>query len=370
VKADRESYPVRGQARVTVTVKQPDGRPAANAEVALAAVDQALLELMPNASWNLLDAMLQRRSWGVETSTAQMEIIGRRHYGRKAVPAGGGGGKSPTRELLDTLLLWKPKLVLDANGQAVVTVPLNDALTTFRIVAVADMGAGLFGTGQHQHPRHAGPADHQRPAAAGARGRPVPRADHAAQHHGQGDEGGGDAARHHADAGAADGRHPGRRSARSGLDGDARRRSWRRRAPRRCCGRSRRSDTLGDARDALKARQRIVPAVPLTVQQATLVQLDGPLSLPVELPADALPGRGGLKLALQPKLAEACRACATGSSAIPSSAWSRRPARPSACATASCGRRWPRSCPPTSMATASPTTSRRARAKATRAATR
>jgi hypothetical protein len=30
------------------------------------------------------------------------------------------------------------------------------------------------------------------------------------------------------------------------------------------------------ARDALKLSQRIVPAVPLTVQQATLVQLDGP----------------------------------------------------------------------------------------------
>jgi uncharacterized protein YfaS (alpha-2-macroglobulin family) len=27
-------------------------------------------------------------------------------------------------------------------------VPLNDALTTFKIVAVADMGLGLFGTGQ------------------------------------------------------------------------------------------------------------------------------------------------------------------------------------------------------------------------------
>jgi hypothetical protein len=61
--------------------------------VALAAVDQALLELMPNTSWNLLDAMLQRRSLGRGDSTAQMEIIGRRHYGRKAVPAGGGGGK-------------------------------------------------------------------------------------------------------------------------------------------------------------------------------------------------------------------------------------------------------------------------------------
>ncbi|MEY3124521.1 MAG: hypothetical protein RLZZ573_1041, partial [Pseudomonadota bacterium] len=129
VKADKESYAVRGQAKVTITVKLPNGQPAAGAEVALAAVDQALLELSPNNSWNVLDAMLQRRAWGVETSTAQMEIIGRRHYGRKAVAAGGGGGHGGARELLETLLLWNPKVVLDAKGQAEVNVPLNDALT-------------------------------------------------------------------------------------------------------------------------------------------------------------------------------------------------------------------------------------------------
>ena len=147
VTTDKESYAVRGKAQVTITATLPGGKPAANAEVALAAVDQALLELMPNTSWNLLESMLQRRSWGVETSTAQMEIIGRRHYGKKAVPAGGGGGRAQTRELLDTLLLWEPSLKLDANGQAKVTVPLNDALTTFRVVAVADAATGMFGTG-------------------------------------------------------------------------------------------------------------------------------------------------------------------------------------------------------------------------------
>ena len=141
-------YAVRGTAKVTITGKLPDGKPAAGAEVAFAAVDEALLELMPNTSWDLLDAMMQRRSWGVETSTAQMEIIGRRHYGRKAVPAGGGGGRGGTRELFDTLLLWNAAVVLDANGEAVVDVPLNDALTSFRLVAVADAGAGLFGSGQ------------------------------------------------------------------------------------------------------------------------------------------------------------------------------------------------------------------------------
>ena len=103
----------------------------------LAAIDEALLELQHNDSWDLLPAMLQRRSYGVQTATAQLQVVGKRHYGRKAMPPGGGGGRALTRELLDTLLLWQPAVVLDANGSAQVEVPLNDALSGFRIVAVA-----------------------------------------------------------------------------------------------------------------------------------------------------------------------------------------------------------------------------------------
>jgi uncharacterized protein YfaS (alpha-2-macroglobulin family) len=148
VTTDAKSYAVRSKAHVKVRVTLPGGQPApAGTQIALAAVDEALLELMPNQSWNVLDAMLQRRAYGVETSTAQMEIIGRRHFGRKAVPAGGGGGHSATRELFDTLLLWNPRVTLDANGEATLDVPLNDALTSFRIVAIAAAGTGQFGTG-------------------------------------------------------------------------------------------------------------------------------------------------------------------------------------------------------------------------------
>ncbi|MGC8141372.1 hypothetical protein ACP3W2_28595, partial [Salmonella enterica] len=71
-------------------------------------------------------------SYGVETSTAQMQVVGKRHYGKKATPAGGGGGRAPTRELFDTLLVWKPNVTLDADGRAQLDVPLNDALTSFR----------------------------------------------------------------------------------------------------------------------------------------------------------------------------------------------------------------------------------------------
>ena len=83
----------------------------------------------------------------METATAQMHVVGKRHYGLKALPQGGAGGRQPTRELFDTLLLWRARVPLDADGTATVEVPLNDSITAFRIVAVATGGEALFGTG-------------------------------------------------------------------------------------------------------------------------------------------------------------------------------------------------------------------------------
>ena len=148
VSSDRKVYKVRQKAKVKIKVTTSDGKiPPAGSEVALAAVDEGLLELMPNRSWEILSAMMGRRGYGVQTATAQMQVIGKRHFGLKAFPQGGGGGRQTTRELFDTLLLWKARLPLDANGEATVEVPLNDSITRFRIVAVATGGTGLFGTG-------------------------------------------------------------------------------------------------------------------------------------------------------------------------------------------------------------------------------
>ncbi|MDR0224849.1 MAG: alpha-2-macroglobulin [Burkholderiaceae bacterium] len=306
VTADQASYQVRGTARITVTATLPDGKPAAGAEVALAAVDQALLELMPNTSWQLADAMLRRRDWGVQTSTAQMEVIGRRHYGRKAVAAGGGGGHSATRELFDTLLLWNPRLVLDAQGKAQVSVPLNDSLTTFQVVAVADHGLALFGTGQaairtaqdlqiisglpplvREDDQFRAQVTLRNTSAKAMKVQVTPRATLL------------ELAPQTVDLPA----------------GEAREVAWNVTAPAQL-GQTRaesliweieaRDTSGGDkpASDRLKISQRIIPAVPLTVQQGTLMQVEGTLNLPVQLPADALAGRGGLRMSLAPKLAE------------------------------------------------------------------
>jgi uncharacterized protein YfaS (alpha-2-macroglobulin family) len=307
---DAKSYTVRGKAHVKFRVAMPGGKPApAGTQIAVAAVDEALLELMPNDSWNLLDAMLQRRAYGIETSTAQMEIVGRRHFGRKAVPAGGGGGHSPTRELFDTLLLWNPRVTLDANGEAMVDIPLNDSLTSFRIVAIAAVGDGAFGTGSATIrstqdlqlisglPPLVREGDRFRaqftvrnttaramkvvvtPAVPGVSLQPQ-TVDVAA-----------DSAREVAwTVAPPDGLSEANPAALSWSVSAA-------------------EQGGPHATDAIKIMQRVMAAIPVTVQQATIAQVDGAFTLPVAAPADAAAThsgalRGGIAVSLQPKLAD------------------------------------------------------------------
>ncbi|MFL6719734.1 MAG: alpha-2-macroglobulin family protein, partial [Burkholderiaceae bacterium] len=299
VDAAQPAYPVRGKALVTVKATLPDGKPAAGAEVALAAVDEALLELQSNGSWDLLPAMLQRRGYGVQTATAQMQVVGKRHFGRKAMPAGGGGGRAATRELTDTLLLWRPAIRLDGQGSAQVEVPLNDALSSFRIVAVATSGAALFGYGQTSI---RSTQDVQLISGLP----PLVR---------QGD-------RYSAMATVRNGAERDMTLAVSALvdgraldaaprmvtlaAGQAQELRWEVTAPadgERLSWELKARETGGaHAADALKVEQKLLPAVPVTVQQASLFQLDGTRTIALAQAADALPGRGGIALSLAPSL--------------------------------------------------------------------
>jgi alpha-2-macroglobulin len=149
VTPEKEIYKVRDTAKVKIKLEAPKGMALEDpTEITLAAVDEALLELSPNPTWDLLGQMMATRNLEVETFTAQMQIIGRRHFGQKGVPqGGGGGGKEKTRELFNSLLLWKGTVKPDKNGEAVVNIPLNDSLTSFKIVGIAFSGSNLFGMG-------------------------------------------------------------------------------------------------------------------------------------------------------------------------------------------------------------------------------
>jgi alpha-2-macroglobulin len=302
VSPEKEIYKIREKARIKIIASRSDGSaPPKGSEVVVAAVDEGLLELMPNKSWNLLEEMMGRRGYEVETSTAQMQVVGKRHFGLKALPHGGGGGRQVTRELFDTLLFWKARLPLNDRGEASVEVPLNDSLTGFRIVAVATGGTGMFGSGQ------AGIRTTQDlMILAGVP--PLVRE--------------GDTFR----AGFTV-RNASSRSMELDINarlklaeerelqplqevlaaGEAKEIGWEIKVPYgvEALGYEiNAKERAGDASDSLKAKQKVAEAVPVKVFQATVAQVDNSFAMDVEKPKDALSGKGGVNLSLRPKLSK------------------------------------------------------------------
>ncbi len=313
VSTDKPVYKVRDTANAVVKVSH-NGKPLAGAEIAFAAVDEGLLALRPNDSWDLLQGMMQPRPWGVETATAQSEIIGRRHYGRKALPPGGGGGRNPTRELFDTLLLWRGTVQLDANGEARIAVPLNDSLTSFRLVAIADAGADAgtgsqlqrFGTGSTSVrvsqdlqmlaglPPLARQGD-SFDASFTLRNTTARSVTLKASLAGRVDDGKTVATTPQTLTLAAGASQEVRWTV--AVPTGATRIDWEGAA----------EETSGNAgnaplRDRIKVTQAIVPAVPVRVWQAMLLPLDGNVSIPVAPPADAIANSSSVQVGLQPRL--------------------------------------------------------------------
>ena len=149
VQTDKAVYHPRDTVQATVQVSNAAGRERlpANTEVTLAVVDEALLELADNNSWDPLPSLVNARAYDLNTATNQLQVVGKRHFGKKALPSGGGGGRGgSSRELLDSLVYWKATATVDADGKATFSFPLNDSLSAFRVVAVAS-SRDQFGNG-------------------------------------------------------------------------------------------------------------------------------------------------------------------------------------------------------------------------------
>lgn len=305
VKPTQDSYRVRDTALVDVEVARADGKPlGADAEVAVAAVDEGLLELRPNDSWALLDAMMGQRGIEVQTATAQMQVVGRRHYGRKAVaPGGGGGSGGASRTLFDTLLAWQPRVKLDARGKGRIEIPLNDSLTSFRIAAIATAGTGHFGTGAASI-RSTQDLMLFSGLPPVVRGGDRFRANFTVRNAGDAPlRASVVATLAAANADAAPTLDP---QSLELAPGEAREIAWELTAPAgadelRWSVNATPDDDAAHA-DRLEVRQRVVAAVPVRTLQATVAQLREPLSLPVARPADALAG-GGIAVKLERSLA-------------------------------------------------------------------
>ncbi len=298
VTSDRDVYKVREQAHVGVHVRRADGSPPPpGSNIALAVVDEGLLELLPNRTWDLLANMMGRRPYSVQTATAQMQVVGKRHFGLKAVPQGGGGGRQGTRELFDTLLLWRGRVTLDASGDATIDVPLNDSLTSFRIAAVAVGGTDLFGTG------YASIRSTQDLMVLSG----LPRAVRT------GDQFPAEFTVRNTSARDLEVRIDATVTGLNTLPeqrvqlaaGAATTVSWPITVPDGVeeLQYEVHAVAAGVAPDRLRIRQSVSPLVPVQTLQATIERLDRTVEMPVAKPVGALPGRGGIALDLSARLA-------------------------------------------------------------------
>jgi uncharacterized protein YfaS (alpha-2-macroglobulin family) len=135
---EKTTYQVRDKVKMKIKVTSLDGSPLPATKVVVSVFDEGLLLINSQSSFNPEASMYLPFGDLVSTSTAQSHIIGKRHFGLKARPHGGGGGKDlRTRELFDTIIYWNPMIALDKNGEANVEFKLNDSLTSFKIYGAA-----------------------------------------------------------------------------------------------------------------------------------------------------------------------------------------------------------------------------------------
>lgn len=329
VSPEKPVYGVRQTAKARIRVKTADGSPLpAGAEAAIAVVDEGLLELMPNKTWDVLSAMMKPRGYQVSTATAQMQVVGKRHYGLKALSHGGGGGRQVTRELFDTLVLWKSRVILDEKGEADIEIPLNDSVTGFRIAAIASAGPGLFGSGE-------GSLQTTQDLALFSALPPIVR---------QGDaflaavtvKNGSDREMT-VDVSALldEGAPSSQKRALNGTTlvlkaGESRETGWEVKVPPDALQLNyefKATQKGGSAEDRLRIRQKVSEAVIPRVFQAFLAQAKPDLSVDVERPRDAISGKGGIEVSLKPGLASGLDGVAAYMKAYPYTCMEQRISR-------------------------------------------
>jgi uncharacterized protein YfaS (alpha-2-macroglobulin family) len=111
-------------------------------EVALAAVDAGVLNLIGYSLPDVFETFYRERGLGVRTSQSLLHLVEQRNYGEKGEARGGDKGGEGTggyafRQNMMTTPYWNPTLITDANGKAKIQFKLPDNLTTFRLMAVA-----------------------------------------------------------------------------------------------------------------------------------------------------------------------------------------------------------------------------------------
>lgn len=140
---------------VDLQVLDAQGQPR-KAEVTFAAVDQGVLDLIGYRMPDPGEIFFAQRPLSVGTCSLLHRVLGRRQYGEKGRTGGGGGrdmlamADGGLREDFRATAAWRPTVQTDAQGHAHVTFKVPDNLTTWRLMAVAHTPDSCFGAGESE----------------------------------------------------------------------------------------------------------------------------------------------------------------------------------------------------------------------------
>jgi uncharacterized protein YfaS (alpha-2-macroglobulin family) len=151
VKANHDEFRPATKAQIEVNVKDASGKPS-QSEVTLWAVDYGVLSLTGYQTPDVLETIYLEKALQVSNEDSRQRIISRRVLTPKGVTDGGGGGKDAgpgmLRKDFRVLAFWLGSLVTDAKGRAKTEVTLPESLTTYRVMAVAGDRQSRFGWDQ------------------------------------------------------------------------------------------------------------------------------------------------------------------------------------------------------------------------------
>lgn len=152
VTTDKPQYQPGEEVSVKLDVRDREGKPA-TAELALYAVDEAVLRLTAYQTPDPIAAIFPDRPLSVRLGEPLLHLVRKRSYGEKGEARGGGGGDAAEgksiRSNFKTTALWLPA-VEAKGGVATAKFKLPDNLTTFRVMAVAVTQGERFGAGEAQ----------------------------------------------------------------------------------------------------------------------------------------------------------------------------------------------------------------------------
>jgi uncharacterized protein YfaS (alpha-2-macroglobulin family) len=150
VSTSKSEYRPGEELEIEIETLDTDKR-ARRSELAVAVVDEALLQLSTKArkNYDILDSFYKLGSLKVDNYETLVQLIGQRTYGKKGGTPGGGGGKNNSiRDNFKSVAYWNPRVEIDGRGRLKLKAKLPDNLTGWRVIVVAVDKEHRFGYGE------------------------------------------------------------------------------------------------------------------------------------------------------------------------------------------------------------------------------